>query len=263
MKLLRVFGVEKPLIGMVHLGPLPGCPLDTGDWEGTLRNAVADARAIAEGGMHGCIIENFHDMPYCPHRVPPATIATMTEAGRRIRKEIDLPMGVNVLRNDARAALAVAYAIQAQFIRINIFVGARLTDQGLIEATAWEVQRDRKRYMPDLAIFADVGVKHSTALGASSLVNEASDAASRGFADALIVSGGETGKSASAADLRLVRNTISSLPVLVGSGLTPENAAEMLSFSDGAIVGSSIKKDGRIDRPVDIQRIQKMTKRNI
>ena len=252
MDLKALFRADRPLIGMVHLGPLPGSPRFQGDWEETLEIALADAKAISVGGMHGLIIENFNDVPYFPGRVPPVTVAAMTDAGRRIRRAVDIPLGINVLRNDARAALAVAYAAEAAFIRINVFVGARLTDQGLIQATAYEVQRERRRYLPNLAIFADVAVKHSSPIGTSSLANEASDAASRGFADALIVSGGETGAAASATDLTLVKEKAPSLPVLIGSGLTPANAEALLSSADGAIIGTGIKREGRTENPVDV-----------
>lgn len=255
MDLKALFHADRPLIGMVHLGPLPGSPQFQGDWEETLEIALADAKAISEGGMHGLIIENFNDVPYFPGRVPAATVAAMTEAGRRIRGAVTLPLGINVLRNDARAALAVAYAAEAAFIRINVFVGARLTDQGLIQATAYEVQRERRRYLPNLAIFADVAVKHSSPIGTSSLANEASDAASRGFADALIVSGGETGAAASAEDLALVKEKAPALPVLIGSGVTPANAEALLSSADGAIIGTGIKQEGRTENQVDVNRV--------
>ncbi len=252
MDLKALFHANRPLIGMVHLGPLPGSPQFQGDWEETLEIALADAKAISEGGMHGLIIENFNDVPYFPGRVPAATVAAMTEAGRRIRGAVTLPLGINVLRNDARAALAVAYAAEAAFIRINVFVGARLTDQGLIQATAYEVQRERRRYLPNLAIFADVAVKHSSPIGTSSLANEASDAASRGFADALIVSGGETGTAVSTTDLALVKEKAPALPVLIGSGVTPANAEALLSSADGAIIGTGIKREGRTENQVDV-----------
>ncbi len=256
MDLKALFHANRPLIGMVHLGPLPGSPQFQGDWEETLEIALADAKAISEGGMHGLIIENFNDVPYFPGRVPAATVAAMTEAGRRIRGAVTLPLGINVLRNDARAALAVAYAAEAAFIRINVFVGARLTDQGLIQATAYEVQRERRRYLPNLAIFADVAVKHSSPIGTSSLANEASDAASRGFADALIVSGGETGTAASTTDLALVKEKAPALPVLIGSGVTPANAEALLSSADGAIIGTGIKREGRTENQVDVNRVR-------
>ncbi|MFQ5911647.1 MAG: BtpA/SgcQ family protein [Nitrospinota bacterium] len=259
MNLKDLFGVDRPLIGMVHLGPLPGSPLYRGNWEETLKNALADARALAEGGMDGFIIENFNDMPYFPNRVPPVTVAAMTEAGHRV-SGLNLPFGVNVLRNDALAALAVAYATGASFIRINVFVGARLTDQGLLEATAYAIQRERKRFLPTLAIFADVGVKHSSSLGSSNISNEASDAASRGLADALIVSGSETGHATSFDDLRVVKKAVRSLPVLLGSGVKLETSRELCAAADGVIVGSGIKRRGRVQEPVDIDRVKALVR---
>lgn len=256
MKLKDLFGVERPLLGMVHLGALPGSPLDRGDWEGTLEKALADAKALAEGGMDGFLIENFNDVPYFPRRVPPVTVAAMTEAGRRLRRAVALPFGVNVLRNDPSSALAVAYATGGCFIRINVFVGARLTDQGLLEATAYQIQRERRRYFPKLAIFADVAVKHSSPLGGSTLTHEAADAASRGLADALIVSGGATGSAPPSRNLRTVKESAPYLPVFIGSGVTPENVRGFLSFADGAIVGTGLKREGRVGEPVNIERVR-------
>jgi hypothetical protein len=255
MDLNDIFEIERPLIGMVHLGPLPGSPLFEGEFEKTLDRAAADARTLAEGGMNGFIIENFFDVPYYPGRVPPATVAAMTEAGRRLAP-IGLPFGINVLRNDPVSGIAIAYATGAAFIRVNVFVGARLTDQGLLEATAYQAQRERRRFYPNLAIFADIGVKHSSPLGAATLANEAADAASRGFADALIVSGSETGEAASLDEIRMVKDHVPQIPVLIGSGVTAENARDLLRAADGAIIGTGVKRQGRVEESVDIERVR-------
>ena len=263
MSLMRLFNAKKPLIGMVHLGPLPGSPLYNGEWGKTLKKAVTDAKTISEGGMQGCIIENYNDMPYYPRDVPPVTVSAMTEAGRLIKDEVNIPIGINVLRNDAVASLAIAYAIGAKFIRINVFVGARLTDQGIIEGSAWKIQREKKQYMQDLSILADVGVKHSTPIGTSEIENEAMDADNRGFADGLIISGDETGKSASLEDINKIKKAAPKKPIYVGSGLNGENAKELLKVADGAIVGTSIKKGGITHNPVSLQRVLDIVSRSL
>src|SRR5438874_9401046 len=177
------------LIGVVHLKPLPGAPRWQGNFDALLRLAVADAQAYERGGAHALVIENFGDMPFTKGNVGPETIAAMAAAGRAVRENTKLPIGFNVLRNDACAALALCAACNGSFIRVNVHVGAMLTDQGLIEGNAFETLRYRKRICPEALIFADVHVKHALPLGHWTLEAAARDTLERGLADALIVSG--------------------------------------------------------------------------
>src|SRR5713101_4601014 len=126
----KLFPRRPAIIGMVHLLPLPGAPRWAGSMEEALARAVEDARALAEGGVDGVMVENFGDAPFYPDHVPPETVAAMTRAARAVVEAVPVPVGVNVLRNDTAAALAIAVAVGARFIRVNVHTGAMWTDQG-------------------------------------------------------------------------------------------------------------------------------------
>ncbi|HEU4521206.1 MAG TPA: BtpA/SgcQ family protein, partial [Thermoanaerobaculia bacterium] len=173
-------------------------------------------------------------------------IAAMSRVISEVARNVKKPFGVNVLRNDARAALAIAAATGAAFIRINVHTGAMVTDQGIIEGTAAETLRARASLAPDVAIFADHLVKHASPLGQADPLQAAKDLRLRGLADAVIISGSETGAAADPARLTMLRSVIDA-PLLVGSGLTAENAAAF-GEADGAIVGTSVKgKNDAVD----------------
>ena len=248
------------LIGVVHLAPLPGSPRFRGDMKSILERAVADAVAYGKGGASAVFIENFGDVPFTAGTVAPETIAAMACAGAAVRAAISLPVGFNVLRNDARAALGLAAACGGSFIRVNVHTGAMLTDQGIIQGNAYETARVRQQLCPQTQIFADVHVKHAIPLGNESLSAAARDAWERGAADALIVSGAGTGLPALAADVEVVRGICPDAPILIGSGLTVENVREFLPWINGAIVGSSLKKNGRIGNPVDAARVKALVR---
>lgn len=248
------------LIGVVHLAPLPGAPRHGGRMDFVLERAVADALAYERGGAAAVFIENFGDVPFTAGTVAPETIAAMAQAGAAVRAAVDLPIGFNVLRNDARAALGLAAACNGSFIRVNVHTGAMLTDQGIIQGNAYETVRVRERLCPQTKILADVHVKHAIPLGDESLAAAARDAWERGAADALIVSGAGTGLPALAADVETVRKICPKAPVLIGSGLTVNNVREFLPWINGAIVGSSLKKNGKIGNPVDATRVRALVR---
>ena len=249
---------ERAVFGMVHLLPLPGAPLYGGSFAAVLDAALADARAIAAGGCAGVIVENFGDRPFTKGRVASETVAAMTRVISEIVRAVSIPVGVNVLRNDAHSALAVAAATGAAFIRVNIHTGAMLTDQGLIEGEAYETLRRRAAIAPDVAIFADHLVKHAVPLGGVDPLQSAKDLRLRGLADALIVTGSETGAAPEASRLRALREVIDA-PLLIGSGLTAENA-DSFGEADAAIVGTAIKRDARVDEAVDETRVAKIVR---
>jgi membrane complex biogenesis BtpA family protein len=226
---------------MVHLGPLPGAPGFT-SLDEVLELALHDAEALAAGGCDGVVVENFGDKPFTRGRVEAETVAAMTRVIAEIRGVVGIPMGVNVLRNDALSALAIAAATGASFIRVNIHTGAAVTDQGIIEGDAYATLRKRAALAPGVLIFADHLVKHATPLGEAS----AKDLRLRGLADAIIVTGSETGAAVDPQRLVELRSEVDA-PLLVGSGLTAENAARFAD-ADGAIAGTSLKTDGRVDR---------------
>ncbi len=253
----ELFRTDKPVIGVVHLKPLPGSPGYEGHFLDILNFALDDARAIEEGGATGLIVENFGDAPFYPDRAPVETIACLTRLVTEIRKIVRIPVGVNVLRNDAVGGVAVAAATGAGFVRVNVHTGAVVADQGIITGRAYESIRLRETLRSRTLLFSDIRVKHARPLVEFDLLNEAFDAVKRGKSDALIVTGPATGRSADIDDVRRLKEAMPEVPVLVGSGVSPENMEEVLSIADGCIVGTAIKEMGEIHRPVDVERVRR------
>ena len=235
----------KPLIGMVHLLPLPGAPGWRGSMAEVTDRALADAEALIQAGLDGLMVENYGDVPFFGGTVPPETVAAMATVVSRVVAGGRLPVGVNVLRNDAAAALGVAAATGARFIRVNVHTGVMWTDQGVVEGRAAETLRTRETLAAPVAIFADVHVKHATPPPGLSVEDAAADAWHRGLADALVVSGAATG-SPTDPDLAVrVSAAVPSARVILGSGVTHETVADLLGLCDGAIVGSALTLDGK------------------
>jgi membrane complex biogenesis BtpA family protein len=252
---------EKLLIGVIHLQPLPGSPGWRSKMDTVVAGALADARAYEKGGADAVFIENFGDAPFTKGPVSPETIAAMAVAGRAVRESVALPIGFNVLRNDALAALALCVACGGQFIRVNVHCGAMLTDQGIIEGDAFRTLRRRRELGSAALILADVQVKHAVPLAPMPIEIAARDTLERGRADALIVSGTGTGMATSRTDVEKVRMACPEARLLIGSGTTPDNVREYLELADGVIVGSSLKRGGRIANPVDVRRVTALRKR--
>lgn len=242
------------LIGMVHLGPLPGAPRYAGDLDGIVSAAVKEADALATAGFDALMIENFGDVPFFADDVPKVTIAAMTRVAAAVHRHVDLPFGVNVLRNDGLGALAVAAASGATLVRINVLSGLMYTDQGPITGRAAEIARARDRLAPTVAILADVFVKHATPPPDLTLEQAAEDLVERGLADALIVSGTSTGRPVDPASLESARRAVGDTPLLVGSGASASNVAALLAVADGVIAGTSLKHEGVTTNPIDPDR---------
>ena len=249
MDLAALFGMPKPIIGSIALPALPGSPGWEGDWGAVIHRVLEDARTLESAGMDGLSIENMGDAPFFKSRVPPETVASMGRVLSELRSQSALPLGVNVLRNAGRAALALAQAFDAQFVRVNVLTEAVVADQGLIEGIAPDLMRARRLLGADgIAVFADVHVKHAAPLVARPIRESALDAVERGMADVLVVSGARTGSPPSVEDLEAVGEVAD---VLIGSGLTVDNAPELLGVADGAIVATSLRKAGDLRNPVD------------
>ena len=228
---------------------------------GMIRAAVADAVAYEQGGATAVIIENFGDVPFTKGRVPAETIAAMAVAGQAVRAAIQLPIGFNVLRNDPLSGLALCAACGGEFIRVNVHSGAMLTDQGLIEGDAFNTLRRRRELgLEHVAILADVHVKHAVPLGNQSLADAAKDTHERGLADGLIVSGFGTGRPTDAADVRVVREACPNATILLGSGVKVANVGQYFPWASGFIVGSSLKRGGRLAAPVDVRRVASLAR---
>jgi membrane complex biogenesis BtpA family protein len=250
---------ERTVIGMVHLVPLPGSPRWAGSMRDVIAAALADARALIDGGVDALLVENFGDAPFTPGRVEPATVAAMSVVAAEVRREFPRTrLGLNVLKNDARAALGVAAAVGAEFIRVNVHAGAVLADQGVVQSDAYGTLRDRRLLGIDVAILADVGGKHAVPLAPVETEQVARDLVHRGLADALVVSGAATGQATPLGEVKRVRSAVPDVPLLIGSGVTAETAAELLSVADGLIVGTSVKRDGDVRQPVDRARVEKL-----
>jgi membrane complex biogenesis BtpA family protein len=242
------------LIGMVHLGPLPGSPSYRGEIDAVVAAAVLDARVLESAGFDGVIVENFGDAPFFADDVPKVTVAAMARAAADVRRAVGIPVGVNVLRNDGLAAVAVAASSGASFIRINVLSGIMTTDQGTITGQAAAIARARRELTPDLWIMADVFVKHAVPPAGLSIEQAASDLARRGGAGAIIVSGDATGRPPGIALVRKVKAAAGDVPVYVGSGVTAGTAGRFLSAADGVIVGTSLKQRGVTTNPVAANR---------
>lgn len=261
-----LFGGVRPLVGMIHLAPLPGSPVG-GDLAAALRRAHEDARCLVDAGFDGLIVENFGDAPFAKARVPAATVAAMAVVCHEIRAAHNVPLGVNVLRNDAESALSIATVVGADFIRVNVHIGAVVADQGILEGAARETLLLRKMLGSSVLLFADVRVKHSRPLGepsenpAADFVAEAKDAALRGLADALILSGVSTGSPANPAEFSMLRAKLPGVPLVVGSGVTEKNVEEYWPVCDGIILGTAVKEDGDPRRPVENEKARAMAGR--
>ena len=239
------------LIGMVHLNPLPGSPGYRAPLETLINNAVSDATVLERAGFDAVLVENYGDAPYFADTVPGLTVAVMTRVVSEVRNSVDVPVGVNVLRNDAVAALSIAAACEARFIRVNVLSGTMYTDQGVIEGKAALLARMRASLDHDIEVLADVFVKHATPPAGLRITEAAADLWHRAMADALIVSGPATGSLADLEVVKRVRTVLPGARLLVGSGVTVDQVPELVGLVDGVIVGTDVKRGGSIHGPVD------------
>jgi membrane complex biogenesis BtpA family protein len=259
---MGLFDTDTPVIGMVHLPPLPDAPAFEGDRAGIRERVSRDASALETGGVDGIMLENFGDAPFYPDRVPRHVVAEITALAATLRDQVSIPFGVNVLRNDVRSALGIAAATGGAFVRVNVHTGARLTDQGIVEGVAHETLRLRERLDAEVAILADLNVKHSAPLAQRPLERTLGDLIERGGADAVVVSGVGTGAAVDTEFLdRVVEHRDArglDVPILIGSGVTPETAPGLLSLADGAIVGTALKHDRETTNPVDERAVERL-----
>lgn len=256
------FGVDQPIVGMIHLDALPGAPAFDGNRAAIREAMLRDANRLEAGGVDGLMVENFGDAPFYADDVPKHVVASMATLVADLRRAVDLPIGVNVLRNDAEAALSIAAAADASFVRVNVHTSARLTDQGIVTGKAAETVRLRDQLEADVAILADVDVKHSAPLAERPLPEEVAELVERGHADGVVASGAGTGHETDREHLEAVVSARdrfgSDAPVFVGSGVTRETIDETLEVADGVIVGTDLKEDGETTAPVDVDRVREI-----
>jgi membrane complex biogenesis BtpA family protein len=253
-----LFGVERALIGVVHLGPLPGTPAGSVGVEAVVTRAVAEARLYAGAGYHGVLIENMGDRPYLRRSVGPEVVAAMTAAGLAVCQAVDLPVGVQVLAGANPEAVAVAHAIGAAFVRVEGFVFGHVADEGVFQSDAGELLRYRRAIGADeVRVFADVKKKHSShAITADVDLAETAAAAEFFLADGVVVTGTATGAPTAGADVKAVADRVS-IPTLVGSGVDPDSIAGY-GDADGLIVGSYVKHGGVWSNDIDPVRLEAM-----
>jgi len=256
--LRKLFPAPKVFIGVVHLPPLPGSPRWGGDMDAVLARAEEEANTLEDGGAHGIIVENFGDAPFRTGRLDSETVSAMTLAVDRVRRVTDVPVGINMLRNDGGSAMAVAAVTGAAFIRVNVHYGVIAADEGLIEGEAYRTLRQRQALGLDVKILADVLVKHAVPLGPTDLGHMVRETLHRGLADGLIISGPATGMATASADVGIARKADPDAFILVGSGIDEANAATVLNQADGAIVGTSLKRGGLIANPLDPAKVKRM-----
>jgi len=255
----ELFGVKKPVIGMVHLLPLPGAPGYTGyGMDLIIERALQDAEALVEGGVDALMVENMWDLPYYVGAdVPPEEMTAQAVAARAVVEAVDVPVGVNVIHNGGVVTLSIAVAAGAGFIRVCLLTGARVWDTGEFDhGCAADLIRKRKElHAEHIKLLADVDKKHSVGFPGLDLATHI-EWTEFYLADALIVSGRMTGDAPELEKVRRARE-LATRPILIGSGTTADNIADFLRYADGAIVGSSLKVDGVAENPVDVERAKR------
>ncbi len=255
MKLFENQKHKCAFIGMIHLRALPGTPDNTLDMPDILDAALRDADALVKGGCDALLVENMADLPYLNGHVGPEIVSAMAIAVDRVVRSFDLPVGVQVLAGANKEAMGVATCAGAQFIRAEAFAYAHIADEGMMNASAAEVLRMRKHINSHVKVWADVQKKHSChAITSDAKLTDLAHGFAFCGADALIVTGVSTGCEAHIEDVAAVRPA--NLPVIIGSGITAENAAKFGAAADGLIVGTSIKVDGNWRNPVDVSRVR-------
>jgi uncharacterized protein len=255
VNLQQIFNTTQPIIGVVHLLPLPTSARWGGSLSAIIDRAEQEAVALASGGVNSIIVENFFDAPFPKSRVDPAIVSAMTTIVSRLRALVSMPIGINVLRNDSLSAMAIASCTGAAFIRVNVLSGVMATDQGLIEGCAHELLRYRRELGSDVKIIADVLVKHAQPLSSSDITTAVHETIDRGLADAIILSGVATGYPPSLEDLKLAKAAAGKTPIIIGSGADFSNISSLMQFADGVIVSSSLKRQGKIENSIDPIRV--------
>lgn len=257
--LKSLFPVDKPVMGVIHLAPLPGAPRYKGEpVRDIYARAAADARVLAAGGIDGIIVENASDLPFRrPENIGPETVAALTAACIEVRAAVATPIGITCVANGAFPALAVAKAVGAGWVRVNQWVNAYVANEGLMNGPAAEAMRYRAAIgATDVAIFADVHVKFGAhAITADRSITEQATDAEWFDADVLIATGTRTGSPTEPREVEEVRDG-TNLPVIVGSGLAPEQVEKLFAVADGAIIGQWLKHDGHWWNPVDPRRVE-------
>ncbi|RKX55609.1 MAG: membrane biogenesis protein [Thermotoga sp.] len=257
----NLFKVKIPVIGVIHLSPLPGSPLyNDSSVEQISKQAVSEAKIMVENGINGLIVENFGDKLFLK-KVGPEVVSAMTYIAKEVKDNVDVPIGLCVLQSDAIAGIAISKTVGADFIRIPYYVETSIVDAGMMESIAAEALRYRKYLGVDVKFFADVHIKHSYPLAQRRIEYSAEDAYYRGLADAIIITGRKTGGETNPSDVIRVRNALPEVPLVVGSGVSIENVDNYLPYVDAIIVVTSLNKGGKVEEVPDPDRITAFMKK--
>lgn len=255
--------MAKTFLGVVHLHALPAAAREgAAAFPAVLDAALRDAEALAAGGVDGILIENFGDAPFhkgtAEDPVTPDVPAALAVCATRILAATGKPVGLNCLRNDGCAALGAAAVAGARWVRVNVLSGAYVTDQGVIEGEAARLRAYRQELGLQVILLADFLVKHASPLAPVDPVAGARDLAERSGADGIVLSGGRTGEPVDLGLLRELAAALQGFPLWLGSGVDADNAAELWPLCAGAIVGTALKRDGRVQEPVDVERVRRL-----
>ncbi len=244
------------LFGMIHL---PRMSFDsTVSLDDLISYSVTEAKKLEEAGFKALMVENFNDVPFPKSRVSDLVFAKFSALLYRLRRETDLEIGVNVLRNGCEQAMVLATLHNCEYIRCNVWESAYVTDQGIIETPAYEVIRLKHVLSSDVKILADVMVKHARPLGTESIIEAAKNVNSRGGAHGIIVSGVATGSAPELSQIEKL-NAVGIKPI-IGSGFSVDLVDTYREKISGAIVGTSIKVGGVSTNPIDIERAKAVVK---
>ncbi len=257
MKNKKIFGINKTVVGMIHVDALPGTPKYKGDVESIINSAVKEAMIYKNSGIDAIAIENMHDIPYLKRNVGPEIISLMSIIGREVKKVSQLPCGIQILAGANKDALAAAHSAGMDFIRAEGFVFAHVADEGIMESDAGELLRYRKQIgAENILIFTDIKKKHSSHSITSDVdIVETAKAAEFFLSDGVILTGTSTGKETDIDELKKVRDVVN-IPVLIGSGLTADNIEKYFPVADAFIIGSYFKHGGDWKNKVDADRVK-------
>lgn len=256
---LDLFKNPKPVVGVIHIGALPGTPASSLGVDELTGLAVREAAAYRDGGVDGLMVENMHDVPYLRGGVGPEVVAALAVIARAVKSEARLPVGVQILAGANVEALAVAHAAGLDYVRVEAYAFAHVADEGLIQSSAAELLRFRRKIGAEgVRVWADVKKKHSAhAITADVSLGETCATVEFMRGDAVIVTGAATGEPPRAADVQEAKSHCR-IPVLLGSGVTPENVAEFYEAADGFIVGTYFKEGGLWSNTVEPARVRRM-----
>lgn len=254
---MKLFDLNKPIIGMIHVDALPGTPKYKGSVKAIIEKAVEEAALYRSLGIPVLMIENMHDVPYLNRNVGPEISSIMTVILSEIKRQIDLSLGIQILAGANKEAIASAHSAGADFIRAEGFVFAHVADEGIFSSDAGELLRYRKKIgAENILVFTDIKKKHSShSITADTDILETAKAAEFFLSDGVIITGSSTGSEPSLEEIKSVKEKVG-IPVLAGSGITAENINAYLEYCDALIIGSYFKEEGKWYNPIDPERVK-------